>query len=57
MLFDSNVMLSVGSENNTCLSQCGLNLFGVLLLNIYMHDHSDSCILVKIPGITFWLKL
>lgn len=48
MLFDSNVMLSVGSENNTCLSQCGLNL---------LHDHSDSCILVKIPGITFWLKL
>lgn len=31
MLFDSNVMLSVGSENNICLSQCGLNLFGVLL--------------------------
>lgn len=32
MLFDSNVnMLSIGSENYTCLSQCGLNFFGVFL--------------------------
>lgn len=31
MLVDSNVMLSIGSENYTCLSQCGLNFFGVFL--------------------------
>lgn len=44
MLFDSNVMLSIGSENYTCLSQCGLIkfLWSVPLKYIYMHDHSDS---------------